>query len=233
MRRFLRDNSLSIMAFGLFGLFLVGQAVAGHEVYQRDLEAHGQPAIDFATYLLSGHFIEATFENWESEFLQMGALVLLSVYLYQKGSPESKDPDADEEVDRHADPSRPGAPWAVRSNRIVRTVYENSLGLALLGLFALSLVLHVLGGVAEYNREQEAHGERGHLGVRVRRYAGVLVPVDAELAERVPVRGRARGARDLPAPARLARVQAGGRARLHDGRGLIDASGLLARDGPR
>jgi len=161
MRRVLRDNSLSIMAFGLFGLFLVGQAVAGHEVYQRDLEAHGQRSIDFATYLLSGHFIEATFENWESEFLQMGALVLLSVYLYQKGSPESKDPDADEEVDRHADPSRPGAPWAVRSNRIVRILYENSLGLALLGLFALSLVLHVLGGVAEYNREQEAHGDAG------------------------------------------------------------------------
>ena len=107
MRRFLRDNSLSIVAFGLFGLFLVGQAVAGHEVYQRELEAHGQPAIDFATYLLSGHFIEATFENWESEFLQMGALVLLSVYLYQKGSPESKDPDADEEVDRQRRPIAP------------------------------------------------------------------------------------------------------------------------------
>src|SRR6476469_9786052 len=149
VRRIWRDNSLSIVMFGLFLAFLGGQIVAGNKVYLDELRAAGQPAVDLLGYLGSGHFVEATFENWESEFLQMGGLVLLSVYLYQKGSPESKDPDAREDVDREPDGARPDAPWPVRMGGAVRAVYEHSLALALFSLFALSFVLHVIGGATE------------------------------------------------------------------------------------
>ncbi len=158
MRHIWRDNSLSIVVFGLFLLFLGGQIISGHQVYLDELRADGQPAVDLLGYLGTGHFVEATFENWESEFLQMGALVFLSVYLYQKGSPESKDPDADEEVDHEPDGTRPGAPWPVRAGGVVRVVYEHSLAIALFSLFALSLVLHVIGGAAEYDRQRIADG---------------------------------------------------------------------------
>ncbi len=158
MGRIWRNNGLSIVMFGLFLLFLGGQIIAGHQVYLDELPADGQPAVDLLGYLASGHFVEATFENWESEFLQMGALVLLSVFLYQKGSPESRDPDADEDVDREPTGRRPGAPWPMRAGGLVRSAYEHSLATALFVLFALSLCLHVLGGVAEYNRQRIAEG---------------------------------------------------------------------------
>jgi hypothetical protein len=152
MRRLWRDNSLSITVLALFGVFLALQVIAGHQVYLDKLRTDGMPPVDMLAYLTSGHFVEATFENWESEFLQMGALVVLSVFLYQKGSPESKDPDADEAVDREGDPRRPGAPWPMRAGGLVRVVYERSLAIALFGLFGLSLLLHVIGGAGELSR---------------------------------------------------------------------------------
>jgi hypothetical protein len=159
IRRLWRDNGLSITVLALFGVFLVLQAAAGYQVYLDELRADGMPPVDMLGYLTSGHFVEATFENWESEFLQMGALVVLSVFLYQKGSPESKDPDADEAVDREADPERSGAPWPVRAGGLARAVYERSLAIALFALFGLSLVLHVVGGASELSRQHAAAGE--------------------------------------------------------------------------
>jgi hypothetical protein len=158
MRRFLRDNSLTIVVLVLFAVFLAGQTVTGFEVHLAELHADGQAPITLVAYLASGHFIEATFENWESEFLQMGALVVLSVALHQRGSPESKDPDRDEAVDREPDPTRRGAPWPVRAGGATRHLYQHSLSIALFSLFALSFALHVLGGVEEYNRQQLVHG---------------------------------------------------------------------------
>src|SRR5215213_1715646 len=92
-RKLLRDQSLTIVTLALFLLFLAAQAITGHRVYNTDQQEHQEQAISFVAYLRSGHFIEATFENWESEFLQMGAYVLLTVYLLQRGSAESRDPD--------------------------------------------------------------------------------------------------------------------------------------------
>ncbi len=142
----------AVLAFGCVG------AIAA-DISVEELKADGMPPVDLAGYLTSGHFVEATFENWESEFLQMGALVVLSVFLYQRGSPESKDPDAKEAVDREADPRRPGAPWPVRAGGIARAVYERSLAIALFTLFGLSLVLHVIGGATELSRQRLAQGE--------------------------------------------------------------------------
>jgi hypothetical protein len=162
MRRFLRENGLSIAAFSLFFVCLVGQFAAGLADYNNQQREHQQPTVGVGEYVRSGHFIEATFENWESEFLQMAAFVVLTVMLRQKGSPESKELDAEEEVDedprRLSPQKRAKAPWPVRRGGFVLTLYEHSLSLALLLLFLLSFVAHALGGAAEYNQEQLAHG---------------------------------------------------------------------------
>lgn len=111
-------------------------------------------------YRRTGHFVEAVFENWESEFLQMGLYVLLTAYLFQRGSAESKDPDGHEAVDddprvtsQHDD-----TPWPVRRGGIVLTLYQHSLGAALIFLFLVSLALHAAGDARVYNEQQLAHG---------------------------------------------------------------------------
>ncbi len=118
--------------------------------------------IGLAAYLSSGHFIEATAENWESEFLQMAAYVLLTIGLYQKGSSESKQPGHPEAVDR--DPRKitgralKQAPWPVRRGGWVLRVYEHSLSLAFLVLFLTSFMLHAIGGARAHNADQLQHG---------------------------------------------------------------------------
>lgn len=98
--------------------------------------------------------------NWESEFLQMAVFVLLTTFLIQKGSPESRRPHVRELVD--ADPRNfadaPDAPWPVRHGGWVLRVYENSLGLAFVALFLIAWVGHVLGGFAVFTADQTAHG---------------------------------------------------------------------------
>jgi hypothetical protein len=164
MRRFLRENGLSIVAFGLFLICLVGQAATGLREYNEDQREHRQPTVGAAQYLRSGHFIEVTFENWESEFLQMAAFVVLTAMLVQKGSPESKDLVGEEAVDEdprdvHRSPQkRAKAPWPVRRGGIALKLYEHSLSLALLLLFAGSFILHAVGGASRYNEEQLVHG---------------------------------------------------------------------------
>jgi hypothetical protein len=162
VRKFGRDNGLSLVMFGLFVLFLVAQSITGLAVYNDDQREHRDVEIGYPAYLRSGHFIEATFENWESEYLQMGVYVLFTVYLFQRGSSESKDPDTSEPVDE--DPrlvkDHPDVPWPVRAGGIILTLYEHSLALAFLALFLLSFLLHAIGGAREYSAAQLAHG--GH-----------------------------------------------------------------------
>ena len=161
MPRWLRDNSLSIVLFGLFAIFLMGQSLTGWRTYNAQQEEHREPTVGFGTYLTTGHFVEATFENWESEFLQMASYVLLTIWLIQKGSSESKPLGGDPEKD--ADPRSESdleqAPSPVRRGGWQLTLYENSLGIALALLFVLSFVLHALGGAREYSAEQVAHGQ--------------------------------------------------------------------------
>jgi hypothetical protein len=162
VKRFVRDNSLSLVMFGLFAFFLIAQSITGFAVYNDDQREHGETTISYPDYLRSGHFIEATFENWESEYLQMAAYVLFTVFLVQRGSSESKDPDKDESVDEDPWQARdsPDAPWAVRYGGPVLKLYEHSLALALFLLFLISFALHAIGGAQEYSQEQLAHG--GH-----------------------------------------------------------------------
>lgn len=162
MRRILRENGLSIVWLGLFFVSLIfGQTIFGHREYNSDQREHGQPEVSYAEYLSTPHFLEATMENWESEFLQMFLFVALTAFLYQKGSAESKKLDEEEPVDR--DPrlskNKKDAPWPVRKGGIVLTLYENSLSLAFLLLFLICFFLHAAGGAREYNQDQGEHGE--------------------------------------------------------------------------
>jgi hypothetical protein len=160
MRRSLRDNGLSIVVFALFFVFVVGQSIAGFLDYNSTEKEHGRPPVGYIEYLRSGDFVEAVFENWESEFLQMGLYVVLTVFLYQKGSAESKDPEAEEPVDAEPRESRhrPDTPWPVRRGGLALKLYENSLSLTFLALFLFSFAMHAIGGANAYSQEQLEHG---------------------------------------------------------------------------
>jgi hypothetical protein len=162
MRAYLREHSLTLTMVGLFALALVGQSLTGLSVFNDERQAHGEASVGLAEYFTTGHFGEALFENWESEFLQMGLFVLLTARLRQRGSPESKpfveEGDKPSSVDREPNPKRPGAPWPVRRDGVILRIYEHSLSIALLALFALSFALHVAAGAAEYSADQAGHG---------------------------------------------------------------------------
>jgi hypothetical protein len=157
----LRNSKLAAACLAIFAVLLLAQSLTGWRERNNDAVTHHEATISYGEYLTTGHFYEATFENWESEFLQMAAFVVLTVFLVQKGSAESKKPggdDVDEDPERHRDD--PNAPWPVRRGGIWLTLYKNSLLIAFTVLFLGSMVGHALGGTAEYNSEQVEHGEQ-------------------------------------------------------------------------
>src|SRR5919204_5882943 len=127
MRRFLRDNGLSLTMFGFFLVFWAAQSVSGWHAANADDRQHHQPLESYPRYLTTGHFVEATAENWESEFLQMSGYVFLTGLLRQRGSPESKpfQSDASDEDPRQAR-RRQGAPWPVRRGGLGLSLCEHS-----------------------------------------------------------------------------------------------------------
>lgn len=155
MKKFLKNNGLSLVFLLLFIISLFGQVIAGLKEYnEQNVEMGGVP-IDIFNYLRSGHFLQATFENWESEFLQMALYLILSMFLYQKGSSESKDPEKNkEDVDREPNPRKKDAPWPVKKGGIWLAVYKHSLCYAFTILFLFSFVLHWRGSMRDYNDEQ-------------------------------------------------------------------------------
>jgi hypothetical protein len=159
--RFLRENGLSIAAGLLFLGSLIGQALTGQRVAAEEAAQHGAPILGLAGYLTSGAFMEAVFENWESEFLQMGLFVILTKFLRQKGSSESKPVDDGSEVneDPRTKRNEPNVPWPVRRGGVVLAVYERSLSLALMLLFVASFLLHAIGGARAENATAAYHGE--------------------------------------------------------------------------
>jgi hypothetical protein len=159
-RGFLRSNSLALACFGLFAIFVVGQFFTGFRDFNADQNVHKQPEYSLGEYATSGAFWEALSENWESEYLQMGSYIILTVFLIQKGSAESKDPDKRDAVDRDpAQADKRGAPWPVRRGGIWLRLYQNSLFLVFLVLFLTSMVIHAFSGARAFSSEQEEHGE--------------------------------------------------------------------------
>lgn len=138
----------------LFVFSLIGQTITGLKEHNNEIEELGGQSLNISEYLKSGHFLQSTFENWESEFLQMALFLILSVFLYQKGSSESKDPDKAEEVDREPDPKRKDAPWPVKKGGFILAIYKHSLCYSLVFLFLISFILHWYGSLKDYNEEQ-------------------------------------------------------------------------------
>jgi hypothetical protein len=146
-------NSLSLVFLFIFLITISAQAITGWKEHNEELQDNNAKELDFRTYLRSGHFISATFENFESEFLQMALYVLLTIKLRQIGSAESKSLDEAEEVDREPVPSE-DAPWPVKKGGWILKLYSNSLGITFAVLFLLSWSLHLYGSWKAYNVEQ-------------------------------------------------------------------------------
>src|ERR671917_1265275 len=161
MRTFLKHNSLSVFFLVLFLGALVLQAVFGHADFNEDQDRHGDPHMSLGRYVLSSDFGTAVLENWQSEYLQFTLFILMTVWLLQRGSPESKElhkagRESDEEqlVGRHADERSPR--WA-RVDGIRRTVYENSLLLVMGAIWLATWLAQSVTGVTEYNSERLHH----------------------------------------------------------------------------
>jgi hypothetical protein len=163
MRAFIRQNGLSLAFLVLFVLALVFQAIAGHADFNEDQLRHGDAEVSFGRYLLSSEFATAVLENWQSEYLQFTLFILLTVWLIQRGSPESKEPhkagrgsDEEQMVGEHARDSSPR--WARARGWRLR-VYENSLLMVMAAIWLGSWVAQSVTGVAEYNAERLDHQE--------------------------------------------------------------------------
>lgn len=152
---FFYRNGLTIVFLILFVITLGAQALTGWKTHNQELKEDNAQEISLSTYLTSGHFISATFENFESEFLQMSLYVVLTMCLRQIGSAESKKLDEAEDVDREPKPSAE-APWAVRKGGWILKVYSNSLSIVFALLFFVSWGLHLYGSWQNHNVEQLA-----------------------------------------------------------------------------
>jgi hypothetical protein len=155
MKKFLKDNGLSIVFFILFLLSITGQILTGFQEHNEEITDIGGAPVSMSEYLTSGHFLQSTFENWESEFLQMALFLILSMFLYQKGSSESKDPDKEEDVDKEPNPKKKDAPWPVKKGGLILSLYKHSLCYAFSFIFLLSFALHWYGSLKDYNEEQK------------------------------------------------------------------------------
>lgn len=160
MAKFLRNNGLTIVLLLLFAGSMAGQWFAGWHFENEELRRHGEAAISLGRFSTDPQFLSTVFENWESEFLQMSAYVLLTAFLFQKGSAESKDPDApprDRDLERKA--GRRGAPKLLRLGALARGLYSNSLGIVFFILFAASFFFHWKYSAEEAAAEARMHGE--------------------------------------------------------------------------
>jgi len=155
---FLYRNSLSIVFLIFFSITMIAQAFFGWKEHNQELQDYGAQTLSFYSYLKSGHFIEATFENFQSEFLQMALYVVLTISLRQIGSAESKDIYKKEDVDREPVPG-PNAPGPVNKGGWRLAIYKHSLSIAFLLLFILSWIGHLYGSFKAYNTEQVIKGD--------------------------------------------------------------------------
>ena len=162
VRRFAKEQSLSLFFFGIFLLALIGQAIAGHELFNQEQLEHKEPAVSFWRYLTTSHFGQAVTENWQSEYLQFALFALATVWLLQKGSPESKElgsagteTDQEQKVGRHADED---SPRLARYGDWRTVLYSNSLIIVMGLIFLASWFAQSVTGWSEFNQEQHEHG---------------------------------------------------------------------------
>lgn len=161
-RSAVRDHALSLFFLAIFLLALAGQAVVGLTGENEERAQHGSPPLGFGEYVTSSSFIVDVAENWQSEFLQFFLFILATVWLVQRGSPESKKPgdeglgsDRDQLMGRWA---RADSPRGARARGLFRTLYSHSLLLVMGAVFALSWWVQSLAGTTVMNEENAQHG---------------------------------------------------------------------------
>ncbi|MFI7108896.1 DUF6766 family protein [Nonomuraea sp. NPDC050227] len=153
--KWLKENSLSLAFLVMFLLALGGQAVAGMLQFNDVQLVQGGDPVSFAEYVTSSDFAVDVAENWQSEYLQFFLYIMLTVWLVQKGSPESKkvedagaESDEEQQVGAHATSYSPA--WAkARGARL--WLFSNSLGLVMGAIFVLSWLAQSVAGQAAYN----------------------------------------------------------------------------------
>ena len=163
MKRFLRDNSLSLFFFALFLLALFGQSIAGFHLYNQDAMKHQEPTIAYFRYLVTSSFGADTLENWQSEWLQFWLFALATVWFIQKGSNESKKPgeagledDKQQRVGEHAPQNAPR--WAkARDWRL--NVYSHSFTIVMGTIFLATWLAQSVASWTVFNDDQTAHDE--------------------------------------------------------------------------
>lgn len=161
MLKYIFNNSLSIVLLIIFILSFTGLSITGFYQFNDEQKSHSQSEIGYLEYLRTSHFGEAVFENWESEFLQMWALVILTIFLRQQGASDSKKLKGKEAVDTSSRYSLIKS-FLTGKNRIkvlYQLIYSNSLGMALLIFFIISFILHGITGVNVHNEEAKVHNE--------------------------------------------------------------------------
>jgi hypothetical protein len=158
LRRFVRQNGLGLTFGLLFLLALLGEAVAGHADFNAQQLTEGLPPISFGRYVTSASFAADVAENWQSEYLQFFLYIVLTVWLLQRGSPESKafgkagrESDKDQLVGSYARPDSPR--WAA-ANGWRRELLSNSLGIVMAVIFLLSWLAQSIAGAASFNERQ-------------------------------------------------------------------------------
>jgi hypothetical protein len=163
MRRFVRENSIGLVFGLLFLIVLVGQAFAGLAQFNQEQLSTGLPPISLARYLTSASFGTDVAENWQSEYLQFFLYIVLTVWLLQRGSPESKsldqpgrESDEDQRVGAFA---RPDSPKWARAGGLRTTIYSTSLGLVMGAIFLASWLAQSVAGVAAFDEEQLSRQE--------------------------------------------------------------------------
>jgi hypothetical protein len=158
VKKFLRDNSLGLVFGGLFLIVLVGEAIAGHADFNQQQLTDGLPTVSFARYISSASFGADVAENWQSEYLQFFLYIFLTVWLTQKGSPESKpvgqaglESDEEQKVGPYADDDSPAS---ARAGGLRRALFANSLGLVMGLIFLASWLTQSIAGSASFNERQ-------------------------------------------------------------------------------
>jgi len=159
----IREHALSI-AFGvIFALALIGQSFAGLFEFNERQTSHGAPPVSWGEFVTSSEFVVDVAENWQSEYLQFFLFIFVTIWLVQKGSPESKKPgdeglgtDKDQLVKQHARDDSPK--WAKVSDWR-HTLFSNSLLIVMGAIFLLSWLAQSLSGLVVFNSEQAEHGQ--------------------------------------------------------------------------
>jgi hypothetical protein len=158
VKRFFKENSLTLFFGIILLLALIGQSIAGMAQFNDDQVAQGQEAVSYLQYVTSSDFAVDVAENWQSEFLQFFLYIVATVWLLQRGSSESKELDQvgresneDQQVGEHAGPDAPR--WA-RFSGLRLAIYSNSLALVMGIIFVLSWLAQSIAGRAAYNAKQ-------------------------------------------------------------------------------